>query len=55
MRLGKADAATAKTAVTTAFNGGVICRTPTRLYKHDANYVNGVGNTLNSTEAANYY
>jgi len=56
MRLGKADAATAKTAVTAAFNGGVILSNADNAYiKHDANYVNGVGNTLNSTEGANYY
>ena len=56
MRLGKADAAMAKTAVTAAFNGGVILSNADNAYiRHDANYVNGVGNTLNSTEAANYY
>src|SRR5258708_4217151 len=56
MRLGKADAAAAKTAVTTAFNGGVILSNAANAYiKHDANYVNGVGNTLNSTEAEKFY
>src|SRR5258706_12486766 len=56
MRLGKADAATAKTAVNTAVTGGVITSNSDNSYiKHDANYNNGIGATLNPTEAANFY
>ncbi len=56
MKLGKADATMAKSAVAAAFAGGVILSNADNAYiRHDANYVNGVGNTLNSTEAANYY
>lgn len=56
MRLSEADAGAAQTAVAAAFSGGVILSNDDNAYiRHDANYVNPAGNTLNSTEAANYY
>ncbi len=56
MRLNKADAAAAAAAVTTAVTGGVITsNTDNAIIKHDANYVNGFGNTVNGGEAANFY
>jgi hypothetical protein len=56
MRLSSADAAQAQTAVAAAFAGGVILvNADNAIIKHDANYVNGIGNTVNGTEAANYY
>lgn len=56
MRLSEVDAGTAQTTVASAFAGGVILDNADNAYiRHDANYVNGVGNTLNGTEAANFY
>lgn len=56
MRLSKADATKAQATVAAAFAGGVILtNADNAVIKHDANYVNGIGNTLNGTEAANYY
>ncbi|HWJ90300.1 MAG TPA: SusD/RagB family nutrient-binding outer membrane lipoprotein [Flavisolibacter sp.] len=56
MRLSKVDAAKAQAAVQAAFNGGVITDNADNAYmRHDANYLNPVGNMLNSTEAANWY
>jgi hypothetical protein len=56
MRLSEADATAAQAAVAAAFSGGVILsNADNALIKHDANYVNQVGNTLNGTEAANFY
>lgn len=56
MRLSKADATLAQTAVKNAFNGGVIkSNSDNASIKHDNNYRNPISNTLNSTEAANYY
>ncbi len=56
MRLSKVDPTTAQNTVAAAAAGGVILvNADNAVNKHDANYVNGVGNTLNSTEAANYY
>lgn len=56
MRVGKADQAMAKTAVTDAVSGGVILANADNAFiRHDANYKNPISNTLNSTEAANYY
>jgi hypothetical protein len=56
MRLCVADPAKAQTAVTAAFNGGVITsNSDNALIRHDANYRNPISVTLNSTEAANYY
>jgi hypothetical protein len=56
MRLSKRDPATAEATVQSAFAGGVITlNADDASIKHDANYRNGFGVTLNSTEAANYY
>ncbi len=56
MRLSNVDAAKAQAAVAAAFAGGVILTNADNVViKHDANYINGIGNTLNGTEAANYY
>lgn len=56
MRLKKADAAKAQAAVAAAFSGGVILNNADNAsIRHDANYTNTIGNTLNSTEAANFY
>jgi len=56
MRLSKADATKAQAAVQAAFSGGVILTNADNAYlRHDANYLNPIGNMLNSTEAANWY
>jgi Starch-binding associating with outer membrane len=56
MRLSKVDAATAQSVVTKAVAAGVMeLNTENAAIRHDANYVNGIGNLLNSTEAANVY
>jgi hypothetical protein len=56
MRLSKRDPAPAQAAVLDAFNGGVITDNADNAgIKHDANYANPIGNTLNGNEAANYY
>jgi hypothetical protein len=56
MRLSKVDAAQAQSIVSKAFAAGVMeANTDNATIKHDANYVSGVGNLLNSTEAANFY
>ncbi|MEJ1237150.1 SusD/RagB family nutrient-binding outer membrane lipoprotein [Chryseolinea sp. T2] len=56
MRLVNANAAKAATTVAAAFNGGVILdNADNAVIRHDANFMNGVGNTLNGTEAANFY
>jgi hypothetical protein len=57
MRLVNADAAKAAAVVTTALSGdGVIMdNADNAIIRHDANYVNNVGNTVNGTEAANFY
>src|ERR1051325_6834717 len=56
MRLSKVDAAKAQTAVQAAFTGGVITDNADNAYmRHDPNYLNPIGNMLNSTEAANWY
>jgi hypothetical protein len=56
MRLSKADANKAQTTVAAAFTGGVITsNADNAVIRHDANYVNGIGNTVNGTEAANFY
>lgn len=56
MRLSRVDAARAQTAVAAAFAGGVILTTADNAtIRHDANYLNPIGNTLNATEAANFY
>lgn len=56
MRLSKVDAAQAQQAVGRAVQAGVMeTNTDNAMIRHDANYVNGIGNTLNATEAANVY
>jgi hypothetical protein len=56
MRLSKVDPAKAQSTVLAAFNGGVITDNSDNAYmRHDANYLNPIGNMLNSTEAANWY
>jgi hypothetical protein len=56
MRLSKIDAAQAQQVVSRAAQGGVIeTNADNAMVRHDANYVNGIGNMLNSTEAANIY
>ena len=56
MRLSKVDAAKAQAAVKAAFDGGVITSNDDNArVAHDNNYTNPISNTLNSTEAANYY
>lgn len=56
MRLSKVDAAQAQSVVAKAAAAGVMeLNTENAVIRHDANYTNGVGNMLNSTEAANIY
>ena len=56
MRLSKADQNLAKTTVGVALAGGVILANSDNAFvRHDANYKNPISNTLNSTEAANYF
>jgi hypothetical protein len=56
MRLSKVDAAKAQSTVQAAFAGGVITDNADNSYmRHDANYTQPYGGTLNSTEAANFY
>jgi hypothetical protein len=56
MRISKANPTLAQQAVTKAFAGGVILlNADNASVRHDANYVNPIGNTLNATEAANFY
>lgn len=56
MRLSKADAGQAQQVVGNAFQGGVIISNEDNaVMRHDNNYLNPIGNTLNATEAANYY
>jgi hypothetical protein len=56
MRLTKADPTTAQTAVTAAIAGGVILtNADNAIIKYDANFGNGIGNTLTGTEAANFH
>ena len=56
MRMSAVDATQAQTTVLAAFNGGVITsNSDNASVRHDANYKNPISNTLNSTEAANYY
>ncbi|CAD5277400.1 MULTISPECIES: SusD/RagB family nutrient-binding outer membrane lipoprotein [unclassified Imperialibacter] len=56
MRLSEVSPATAQSTVAAAFNGGVILTNDNNAFiRHDANYANPMGNTLNSTEAANFY
>ncbi|HEX5025775.1 MAG TPA: SusD/RagB family nutrient-binding outer membrane lipoprotein [Agriterribacter sp.] len=56
MRLSKVDAEKAKSTVQAAVAAGVILENKDNaVMLHDANYTNPIGNTLNSTEAANFY
>jgi hypothetical protein len=56
MRLSAVDPAQAQAAVKAAFDGGVITTNIDNAFvRHDANYRNPLSNTLNSTEAANFY
>jgi len=56
MRLSKVDAAQAQQVVARAAQAGVMeVNADNALIRHDANYVNGIGNLLNATEAANVY
>jgi hypothetical protein len=56
MRLSKIDATKAQATVTAAVAGGVIlANADNALMRHDANYQHPIGNTLNGTEAANFY
>jgi hypothetical protein len=56
MRLSKADVAKAQSTVQAAFQGGVILANADNAFiRHDANYQNPIGTTLNSTESANFY
>jgi hypothetical protein len=56
MRLSAVDPTRAQQVVQNAFAGGVILTNDDNaVVQHDNNYANGVGNTLNATEANNYY
>ncbi len=56
MRLSKVDAAKAQATVQAAFDGGVITDNADNAYmRQDANYTWGIGNSLNGSEAANFY
>lgn len=56
MRLSKVDAAQAQQIAQKAFQAGLMeLNIENAIVKHDANYLNGVGQLLNSTEANNFY
>jgi Starch-binding associating with outer membrane len=56
MRLSKVDPAKAQTTVAAAFTAGVIIDNADNGYiRHDANYTQAIGGTLNGSEAANFY
>jgi Starch-binding associating with outer membrane len=56
MRLSKINPTLAQSTVQKAVAGGLMQANADNLViRNDANYKNAVGNTLNSTEAANYY
>jgi Starch-binding associating with outer membrane len=56
MRLVRVDATKAQATVQAAFAGGVITDNADNAYmRHDANYTLPIGNTLNGSEAANFY
>ena len=49
MRLSKVDAAQAQQVVAKAVQGGLMeTNADNAIIKHDANYVNGIGNLLNA-------
>jgi hypothetical protein len=56
MRLSKVDPAKAQSTVQAAFAGGVITANSDNAYiRHDANFTQPIGGTLNGSEAANFY
>jgi Starch-binding associating with outer membrane len=56
MRLSKIDVPKATSTVQAAFAGGVITDNADNAYiRHDANFTQPIGNTLNGSEAANFY
>lgn len=56
MRISKANPTLAQQTVAKAFAGGVITNNiDNAIVRHDANYLNPAGNTLNATEASNFY
>lgn len=56
MRLSKIDPAKAQSTVQAAFAGGVITSNADNAYiRHDANFTQPIGGTLNGSEAANFY
>lgn len=56
MRLSKVDPAQAQQVVQSAFQGGVIAsNSDNAVVRHDNNYQNPVGGTLNGSEANNFY
>ena len=56
MRLSKIDATKAQATVQAAFTGGVITDNADNAYMRlDANYTWAIGNSLNGSEAANFY
>ncbi|MBN8822700.1 MULTISPECIES: SusD/RagB family nutrient-binding outer membrane lipoprotein [unclassified Spirosoma] len=56
MRLSKINPTLAQSTVQKAVAGGLMqSNADNAVVKNDANYKNGVGNTLTSTEAANFY
>ncbi len=56
MRIAKADAAKAQVTVQAAFASGVITGNADNAYmRHDGNYNQPIGNSLNGSEQANYY
>ena len=56
MRLSKVDAAKAQSTVQAAVNGGVITLNADNAYiRHDANFTQPIGSTLNGSEGANFY
>ncbi|MEA5461712.1 SusD/RagB family nutrient-binding outer membrane lipoprotein [Arcicella sp. LKC2W] len=56
MRLTKIDATQAQSIVQKAFQSGIMeANSDNAFIKHDANYLNALGQTLNSTESSNIY
>lgn len=56
MRLSKVDAVKAAQTVQAAFAGGVILANADNAYvRHNSDYQQPIGNTLNGTEGANFY
>jgi len=56
MRLSKVDPATAQATVQAAVAAGVITANADNAYiRHDANFTQPIGSTLNGSEAANFY